>query len=80
MTSMSEVCVVDLTGLKCPMPIVHLARMIQQCETGGLLQVTADDPAFEFDVSAWCRKTGHELVQLEVTETQLSAQIRRRSN
>ncbi len=67
---------VDLTGLKCPMPIVHLNRVVRDVENGQELAVSADDPAFELDIAAWCRRTGHELQSVDVTDGKLTATIR----
>lgn len=66
---------VDLTGLKCPMPIVHLNRVVRDVENGQELAVSADDPAFELDIAAWCRRTGHELQSVDVNDGKLTATI-----
>lgn len=67
----------DLTGLKCPMPIVRLAKFMKELGEGEEFTATADDPAFCLDVESWCNKTGHELVQLENSSDQLVAVIRK---
>ncbi len=74
MTTTTEV---DLTGMKCPMPIVHLNRSIKELDTGGELVALADDPAFCMDVEAWCRRTGHELVSVDSSSAKLTAVIRK---
>ena len=51
----------DCTGLRCPRPIIEIARRIGDVEVGGLVELLADDPAAEPDVAAWCRMRGHEL-------------------
>jgi len=55
----------DMTGIRCPMPIVQLSQLTATRAPGDELIVAADDPAFAPDVQAWCRRTGHELVALE---------------
>jgi cysteine desulfurase len=67
----------DLTGLKCPLPIVELNKLIRQIPIGEELVAAADDPAFRLDVEAWCRKTGNELVRLEPKGERLVVVIRR---
>jgi TusA-related sulfurtransferase len=52
----------DCRGLRCPLPIVELARRIDQVGVGGVVAVAADDPAARPDVQAWCRMKGHEYV------------------
>lgn len=46
----------DCTGLMCPMPIVKLSKAVKALAAGDTVEVTADDPAFEADVKAWCAK------------------------
>ena len=73
---MNELNEVDLTGLKCPMPIVRLSKMMKQLNEGETVTAVADDPAFCLDVESWCEKTGHALEQLNKTEERLVAIIR----
>ncbi len=54
----------NLLGVKCPLPIVELNRAMKGMTNGEEVQVTADDPAFQLDVEAWCRRTGQALLAL----------------
>lgn len=65
--SMQIARVLDLKGLSCPLPIVKTAQAIKELASGDLLEALATDPGSVADFSAWCRSTGHELV--EQTET-----------
>ncbi|VAX39378.1 hypothetical protein MNBD_PLANCTO02-81 [hydrothermal vent metagenome] len=69
---------IDLTGLKCPMPIVQLAKLMKQLDAGDEFTAFADDPAFCLDVEAWCNKTGHELLELQNDEKRLIAVIKKK--
>ena len=51
----------DCRGMRCPQPIIELARHLADVEVGGLLAVVANDPAAGPDVRAWCRMKGHGL-------------------
>lgn len=53
----------DCTGLRCPMPIVRLGVAIRQAAPGTRIEVCATDPAFEPDLDAWARKTGHAVLE-----------------
>ena len=68
---------IDLTGLKCPMPILRLHKAIQSIEVGDSIEAVADDPAFCPDIEAWCRRTQHELVVVTPHDTRCRAVIRR---
>lgn len=76
---MREPQTLDLTGLKCPMPIVRLNRFIKELGEGGECVATADDLAFCLDVEAWCRKTGHELVDNRESNGTIVATVRKKS-
>lgn len=69
--------VVDLTGLKCPMPIVRLTKQMKTLVSGEQLTAIADDPAFCLDVEAWCQSTGYKLIQLENDSDRLVAVIQK---
>jgi len=69
----------DLTGLKCPVPIVRLSEFIKELGEGEECVATADDLAFCLDVEAWCRKTGHELLDNRDNDGTIVATIRKRS-
>ena len=56
----------DLTGLKCPLPVLKARRQIGQMAAGAVLQVMTDDPVAPLDFDHFCYTGGHQL--LESTE------------
>ena len=52
----------DCRGMKCPRPIIEVARRIQEVSVGSLMELLADDPAAGPDLAAWCRMRGQTLV------------------
>jgi len=54
--------VLDCRGMRCPLPIIELARRHREVAVGEVVQLLADDPAAVPDVAAWCRMRGHTLV------------------
>ena len=52
----------DLTGLKCPLPVLKARRQLAQM-TDGVLEVTADDPAAPLDFEHFCDTAGHRLLR-----------------
>lgn len=52
---------VDATGLSCPMPVIELAKAIEEVEVGEIVGLTATDPAARVDVPVWCRMQRHTL-------------------
>ena len=53
----------DLTGLKCPLPVLKARRQIGQMAAGGVLVVIADDPAAPLDFDHFCQTGGHDLLE-----------------
>ena len=53
----------DLTGLKCPLPVLKARRQIGQMPAGSVLVVMADDPAAPLDFDHFCQTGGHELLE-----------------
>lgn len=53
---------VDSLGKRCPQPIIDLAKAIATIAIGEEIELLSDDPASASDVQAWCRMTGHELL------------------
>jgi TusA-related sulfurtransferase len=63
MTTTDLIATVDARGLSCPMPIVRTAQAVRDLTSGMLLEVLATDPAAQRDFVAWCRSTGHALLE-----------------
>jgi tRNA 2-thiouridine synthesizing protein A len=55
----------DCLGMKCPRPIIELARRITSLAPGERIVILADDPAAEPDLAAWCRMRGQLLITSE---------------
>jgi cysteine desulfurase len=50
---------VDALGLRCPQPVIELARRIDSVPVGAVVALLADDEAARLDVPAWCEMRGH---------------------
>jgi tRNA 2-thiouridine synthesizing protein A len=60
--------VLDVTGLRCPLPVIRLARLARSLENGSVITVLTTDPAAGPDIAAWCRMRGHHLLGQSVLE------------
>ena len=67
----------DFKGLKCPMPIFKLGKELNVLDSGQVLEVLADDPAFKPDVEAFCKLRKHELVSVEEENGVIRAVIKK---
>ncbi|ADO31187.1 TPA: sulfurtransferase TusA family protein [Neisseria meningitidis] len=52
----------DVTGLKCPLPILRAKKALAQMQQGDVLTVLATDGGAPGDFEAFCRQTGHVLL------------------
>ena len=57
--------VLDVKGLKCPLPILRAKKALAALEGGEELEVLATDAGAPDDFAAFCRQTGHVLVLSE---------------
>lgn len=53
----------DVTGLKCPLPILRAKKTLAQMQAGDILTVLATDGGAPDDFAAFCRQTGHVLLE-----------------
>lgn len=67
--------VLDCRGQRCPEPILGLARRARALAGGSVVEVLADDPAFDLDLKSWCRSTGAKLLSIEPEGRVLRARI-----
>jgi len=54
--------VIDARGLRCPLPIIELARAARTTAPGDVLVVWWTDPTAEHDIPAWARMRGHQVL------------------
>jgi tRNA 2-thiouridine synthesizing protein A len=52
----------DCRGMRCPRPIIELARHVGDVAVGEVVGVASTDAAARADVPAWCRMRGHDYV------------------
>ena len=56
---------VDARGLRCPAPVIALARAAREAAPGTVLIVWWTDPAARHDIPAWARMRGHKVLVTE---------------
>ena len=45
----------DCRGMRCPLPVIELAKAWPSVAVGDSIELLSDDPAAASDVQAWCR-------------------------
>lgn len=54
--------VLDLKGMRCPLPVLRANRALRSMPSGARLRVLATDRASVADFRAFCQETGHALL------------------
>ena len=65
---MSDENILDLKGLKCPLPVFKTRKALSRLKTGERLTVLTTDPMAAIDIPHFCREQDHMLLLAEKTE------------
>ncbi|MEU0372332.1 aminotransferase class V-fold PLP-dependent enzyme [Streptomyces sp. NPDC006283] len=76
-SSSAESLVVDALGRRCPIPVIELAKVIDDVPVGGTVTVLSDDEAARLDIPAWCGMRGQEYVGERAAERGVAYVVRR---
>ena len=68
----------NLTGLKCPRPSLRAQKALATMDSGTVSTVLADDAGAPDDLAAFCKHTGHELLERSETAGVFKLVIRRK--
>lgn len=60
-----DVTILDATDLRCPLPVLRARKTLKWLPDGALMDVLATDTAAPKDFEAFCRETGHTLINIE---------------
>ena len=55
----------DCIGLFCPEPLFQTREAMDGLGVGSILEVLADDPAAEEDLTRFAKRAGHEVLSIE---------------
>lgn len=61
----SNMAVLDVTGLLCPLPVLKTQKALRALALGDLLQVISTDPMATIDIPHFCTEHGHKLLRKE---------------
>lgn len=67
----------DVTGLKCPLPVLKARKALNGMAPGALLEVLATDPAAGLDFRHFAKQSGHALLVAETEGEVLRFVLRR---
>lgn len=73
----STVRLIDLRGLRCPLPVLRTLKALKAVANGESVAVLSDDPLSLVDIPNAMREAGHELVDTTRNGRMASFVIRR---
>ena len=68
----------DLRGLKCPMPILQTKKALAKMQSGAIIKVLATDAGAPADFVAFCKYTGHQLLESSELEGVFTLIVKRK--
>lgn len=69
--------ILDLRGLKCPLPVLRTRKALAVAQPGDLLLVQCTDPLASLDIANLARETGDLFEGQEAGEGYLTLRVRR---
>lgn len=55
---------IDLTGYRCPNLTIAIIRAMRSLQEGQIIQIIATDLNAPSNITAWCRQSGHILLDM----------------
>lgn len=68
----------DLSGLKCPLPVLRTRKALRALASGGVIEVVCTDPMSAIDIPNMVREEGGILLEQRSQDMQLLFRIRGR--
>ena len=60
-----ERVVLDTLGLVCPVPVIRLAKAVEDAPAGTVFEVLSDDAGAKVDIPVWCRMRHQDYLGVE---------------
>ena len=70
---------VDARNLNCPLPILRCKKGLSEVSAGETLKILATDPGSVKDFQAFCKQTGHVLLQQDEENKVFTFYIKKRA-
>jgi tRNA 2-thiouridine synthesizing protein A len=66
----------DARRLLCPLPVIRAQNKVESLAPGDTLEVICTDPGALYDIPAWCRMNGHEVLKTGETDYEVRITLR----
>ena len=67
----------DATGLNCPLPILRSKKLLTSLGSGEVLYVICTDTGSVKDFDAFCKQTGHQLLESSESDNKFHFYIKK---
>ncbi len=67
---------IDARHLLCPLPVIRTQNAVVKLQPGDELSVLCTDPGVVYDIPAWCRVHGHEILAIDEKAEEIRIDIR----
>lgn len=64
-TDQKPCCTIDTRGMFCPIPVYKARQAILEAKPNQVIELLADDPASEEDITRWAERTGNTVLVIE---------------
>jgi len=65
----TQIEIIDLKGLKCPLPVLKARKAMLECAEGEKRWFETTDPLAVIDMPAFCHENSHKLVEMQEEES-----------
>ena len=66
----------DARRLLCPLPVIRAQNRVKDLKPDDTLEVICTDPGALYDIPAWCRMYGHEVLSTRQTQEDVRITLR----
>lgn len=66
----------DARRLLCPLPVIRTQNRVKDMQSGDTLEVICTDPGALYDIPAWCRMYGHEVLNTQRSPEEIRITVR----
>ncbi|MFX1474779.1 MAG: sulfurtransferase TusA family protein [Promethearchaeota archaeon] len=67
-TDQKPCCTIDTRGMFCPIPVYKARQAVLEAKPRQIVELLADDPAAEEDITRWAERTGNTVLAIEKTD------------
>lgn len=67
---------IDARRLLCPLPVIRTQDKVEQLAAGETVKIFCTDPGVVYDIPAWCKVHGHEVLDIQKSEDEIILTIR----